>query len=203
MKWKWGLGGLLVLGACGGSTQPLGDVTVGTAGSGNTAGAGGMSLSVGGMSLSVGGTSLSVGGASLSGGSASTLLPSNACEVECVREIFQRSPVLCKLCHNSMGLKSSGLDFASDGFTDRLKDVPARHADLGQGMSAQDCPVGDKLIDSVTPDNSWLLKKIRGLQGNCGTVMPSTGSLGLGQRSCVENYVYCVAAQSWGPDQPG
>ena len=191
MKWKWGLVGLLVLGACGGSTQPLGDVTGGTAGSavsGNTAGAAGISLSVGGTSLTVGG--------------ASTLLPSNECEVACVRELFQTTLTLCKVCHND-SLKFSGLDLASDGFTARLKDIPARHGDLGLGMSAQDCPVGDKLIDSVTPDNSWLLKKIRGLQGNCGTVMPSGAPLGLGQRACLENYVYCVAAQSSGTDQPG
>jgi hypothetical protein len=173
--WKLGLVGLWLVAACGGISQQRGDVTdgaAGAAGRGNTGGAGGMG---------VGGTS--------------TLSPSNACEVACVREIFQSNPTMCKLCHNKIGLESSGLDFASDGFTARLKDVPARHAELAQGMSARDCPIGDKLIDSVTPDDSWLLKKIRGLQGKCGSSMPAAGMLSLGERACLENYVYCVAAQ--------
>lgn len=168
--WKFGLVGLWLVGACGGISQQRGDVTDGAAGAAGRANTGG-----------VGGTS--------------TLSPSNACEAVCVREIFQSNPTMCKLCHNNMGLASSGMDFASDGFTARLKDVPARHADLPPGMSARDCPIGDKLIDSVTPDESWLLKKIRGLQGKCGSSMPAAGMLSLGERACLENYVYCVAAQ--------
>ena len=133
------------------------------------------------------------GGASTAGtsggGSSST-----SCEVPCIVDVFQTQPTLCKLCHTAPpGLKSSGLDLASPGFTARLKDIPAVHGDLGAMMATAMCPTADKLIDTANPANSWLLKKIHGEQGTCGTPMPSTGMLTADQKTCVETYVKCVA----------
>jgi len=122
----------------------------------------------------------------------------SGCETECIRNIFTVQPILCRLCHNNnpggAALTSGGLDLQSDGFTARLKDVPAQHSDIVAPMTAADCPVGDKLIDTANPAESWLLKKIDGQQGNCGTPMPSTGMLSSTQQDCVHNYVACVAA---------
>lgn len=162
----YGLGcGLVGLAiACGGEVRELGDAAAGSTGTAGT-GAG-------------------------SGGSASV---PHVCETACVENIFRQELTLCKLCHGS-ALQSSGLNLELPDVTARLKDVPAKHGDLAMGMTPADCPVGDKLIDSANPEASWLLKKITGQQGNCGTVMPSAGTLSPAQRACIETYVHCVAA---------
>jgi hypothetical protein len=137
------------------------------------------------------GTTTTGGGATA--GTGGTAPAGEPCETACMKEVFQTNQTLCKLCHNNMGLKSAMLDLSSDGYTARLKNVSATHTDLGMGMTAADCPTGDKLIDTTTPANSWLLKKIHNEQGNCGTVMPSTGTLSPAQKTCIETYVACVA----------
>ncbi len=140
-------------------------------------------------------TPAATAGATSTGGMSGTAGASGAsCEVACVNDVFQMQLTLCKLCHTAPpGLKSSMLDLASPGYTARLKDIPAVHGDLAMGMTAADCPKGDKLIDTAAPANSWLLKKIHGEQGNCGTPMPSTGMLTAAQKTCIETYVMCVA----------
>jgi hypothetical protein len=142
-----------------------------------------------------GGTSATTGGAT-TGGSTTGGAPAAGCDTACIKDIFQVQPLLCVLCHNSNAmspLKSSGLDLKSDGFTARLKNIPAMHTDLAMGMTAADCPTGDKLIDTMNPSASWLLKKIEGQQGACGTPMPSTGALSATQKTCMETYIACVA----------
>jgi hypothetical protein len=103
----------------------------------------------------------------------------------------------CKLCHASPGgLTSAGLDLESPNVSARLKDVPAKHTDTSPAGSVPNCPVGDKLIDSANPTESWLLKKLRGQQGECGTSMPQPPTtLTLAELNCMETYVFCVAAQ--------
>jgi len=115
------------------------------------------------------------------------------CDTACIKDILQVQSTLCALCHNNTTLTSSGLDLKSDGFTARLRNIPAKHTDLPAGMTAADCPVGDKLIDTTTPSASWLLKKIEGQQGQCGTPMPSSGMLTATQKTCMETYIACVA----------
>jgi hypothetical protein len=120
------------------------------------------------------------------------------CETACIKDIFQKQVALCKLCHGAMpapaGLQSSGLNLESDGFTDRLKNVAAKHTDLPMGKTT--CPTGDKLIDTSNPSASWLLKKIQGQQNGCGDPMPSAGTLSADQKTCLETYVSCVAGGS-------
>jgi hypothetical protein len=139
----------------------------------------------------------STGGAATAGGAAGGADTGAACEVQCVKDIFQKSPTLCALCHNNnpdmTKLTSAMLDLKSDGFTARLKDVPATHTEIAPPMTNANCPKGDKLIDTSTPSASWLLKKIENQQGDCGTVMPSTSALSMAQKSCLETYVACVA----------
>jgi hypothetical protein len=82
------------------------------------------------------------------------------------------------------------LDMESPGISARLRDQPAAHRGIADGGS---CPRGDKIIDTAHPEDSWLLKKILGQQGTCGTVMPSTGALSLADQACMATYVNCVA----------
>lgn len=113
------------------------------------------------------------------------------CENDCFLSVID-APDGCKICHNQ-NLKSSGLDLESPGLTGRLKDIVATHADRATPANPEDCPIDDKLIDTKDVGASWLLKKIRGQQGLCGTSMPQLGSLSEPQRACVAEYVTCVA----------
>jgi hypothetical protein len=112
----------------------------------------------------------------------------DACEVACVKKVFQTAQLPCTLCHNPM-TKSSELDLTGDGFTARLKGQPAKHLDA-KGT----CPSGDKLIDVDDPTKSWLLKKVKGEEADCGDPMPNP-ALGGMDLVCVETYVYCVAGK--------
>ena len=143
------------------------------------------------------GTTSTGGGATAGTGTGGGTSPAT-CETDCVKDIFQKQQVLCKLCHQAKaapdGLQSAGLNLEADGFTDRLKNVPAKHTDLPMGKT--ECTAGDKLIDTANPSASWLLKKIQGKQGNCGDPMPSSGMLSATQKTCMETYISCVAGGS-------
>lgn len=68
------------------------------------------------------------------------------------------------------------------------------HGDLPSPTVASDCGPDDLLIDSQDVEASWLLKKVRGQQGRCGTAMPPTGALDDRQQACIAEFVSCVAA---------
>lgn len=118
-----------------------------------------------------------------SGGGGSTIA---ACETSCVTTIFTTQ---CKICHGSTTKLSGTLDLETMGVSARLKDKPAEH----MGSTPGPCPTGDKLIDSATPANSWLLKKVTDMQGTCGTVMPAPTALPAADQTCLTTYVNCVA----------
>jgi len=107
-----------------------------------------------------------------------------------VNQLFQKDQQPCLFCH-SASTHLGDLDLESPGYTARLKDVAAKHT--GISGSTDECPTGDKLIDTVTPANSWFLKKIHDEQKSCGTVMPQVGMLTPAQKTCLETYVACVA----------
>jgi hypothetical protein len=129
-------------------------------------------------------------GSGTTGGSTSTAGTSSGaeCESACFKTIVGST---CKSCHGKL-LKIAGkLDFENDGVTGRLKNQPAEHLAVTPGAT---CPSGDKLIDTTTPANSWLLKKIKNEQGDCGTIMPSTPPpLTADQIKCFEDFVACVS----------
>jgi len=81
----------------------------------------------------------------------------------------------------------------SRGLIGRLKDVRATHGALPSATVVNDCGTDDLLIDSHDVDSSWLLKKIRGQQGRCGTAMPPSGLLGDSEQACIARFVTCVA----------
>ena len=120
------------------------------------------------------------GGSGMVGGGAE-------CESACLKALIADT---CKTCHGK-ALKLAGtLDMESDGLTARLKNKPAEHPMPGAGAM---CPTGDKLIDTMTPANSWLLKKVSGQQGTCGSAMPSGDGLAGADLTCFQTYVACVA----------
>ena len=125
-------------------------------------------------------------GTSGSGGSGMTA----SCLTPCVTAVINATGTGCKTCHG-VAIKLAGtLDMETAGLDARLKDKPAEHPGLPAGTA---CPSGDKLIDSATPANSWLLKKVTNMQASCGTVMPSSGVLSAADQACFTTYVNCVA----------
>lgn len=134
------------------------------------------------------GTAGSTGGGVTAGTGGTGGMPASgaSCESTCMTSIIDTT---CKVCHGK-ALKIAGtLDLETAGYTDRLKNKPAEHP----SVDASACPTGDKLIDTETPANSWLLKKVSNQQGTCGTVMPATPPLTSDQLSCFQTYVSCVA----------
>jgi hypothetical protein len=135
------------------------------------------------------------GGSASTGGSAPTAgtatggtSPSASCEVACVNDLFQNGS-LCVACHMSPN-PLGGIDLKSPDYTSRLKNQPVTFPTVTDKSS---CPTGAKLIDTATPADSWLLKKIHGQQGACGSSMPVGGTLTADQTTCLEMYVACVA----------
>lgn len=117
-----------------------------------------------------------------------------SCETDCLKTIINMQGNGCKTCHGAMiKLDMGTLDMESAGLSARLKDEPSAHKGL---TDTSGCPTGDKIIDSTNPANSWLLKKINGQQGTCGTPMPSVGTLTAADKMCFETFVNCVAGGS-------
>lgn len=154
-----------------------------------------------GLSVGCGGVTRSNGdgdgaGATDDGSGNETTTPTvpsldEACRSECF-DAFMRRATSCKLCHGT-SLKSAGLDWETPGVAARLKDVPAKHTEIEPPTTQ--CPVGDKLIDSTNVNQSWILKKLNGQQGACGSAMPATGPLSSDDLACMTSWVGCVAAQ--------
>jgi hypothetical protein len=123
-------------------------------------------------------------GGTATGGTATGGTPGGAtCESTCMTNVLKG----CTSCHGE-ALKLGMLDLQTAGYTARLKDQPATHA---EAMGT--CPTGDKLIDSANPMNSWLLKKVSSQHGDCGDAMPLGAGLAGDDLKCVQDYVSCVA----------
>jgi hypothetical protein len=133
------------------------------------------------------------GGLPESGGQKPRPTPRGKCETDCLLSVFDEHSAGCGLCHNQTA-KFAGLDLASPGVTARLAGVPAQHRDVPEGAS---CPVGDKLVDPNAPGTSWLLAKIRGQAGTCGSAMPPGAPVSLEERKCIEAFVFCVALNTY------
>ncbi len=145
----------------------------------------------GGSGVSGSGTGGTAAGGSAAGGTAAggTAAGGSAmgssCESDCMATVLKS----CTICHGA-SLKFAMLDLEAAGYTARLKDVPATHGDI---MGTPNCPASAKLIDSATPAESWLLKKVSSKEGDCGDPMPQGTGLTGDNLKCVEDYVSCVA----------
>ncbi len=122
------------------------------------------------------------------GGGVST----SRCEVECVPSAFKAK---CNLCHGKATQLGGPLDLETPGFTARLKDQPSTHQGIVPPPPAGACPEGDRLIDTANMSESWLLKKLNGSFGNCGTAMPQALVLTPEEHACLNEYVACVAGE--------
>lgn len=193
------LGATLGLAACI-ETASLG---AGPEGAGGEVGTGDAPPGTGGTSAgSVGGGLVGAGGGAAegavaggSGGTAGTLGTDLSCDVE---EVLLRSCGRAG-CHSASSMVA-GLDLASPGVQTRLIDVPATHQDItcpnpdGGALPVPCVPAScpdAKLIDLAHPENSWLLKKLAGEQGDCGEQMPLLpGILTESERTCLEEWLY-------------
>jgi hypothetical protein len=115
-------------------------------------------------------------------------------------------------CHSTVD-RYGGLDFTEPGrVAAQLVDKVATHGDIGcngpgtpfrtctpDELVAKGCPPNTLLIDSANPEESWILKKLRGQQGMCGDQMPispgNTPSNGWNSErlACYEDWIYEMA----------
>jgi hypothetical protein len=131
----------------------------------------------------------STGGSGTSGGAAT----GSECESACMAAIIKAT---CKTCHGTAAKLGGTLDMESPGYAARLKDHPSEHEAVAPGAM---CPTGDKLIDTMKPADSWLLKKVMGQQGTCGTPMPVGTPLTTADQMCFQTFVSCVAPGGTAP----
>jgi len=164
-----GTGGLLILAGCPANLEDPGRFNV-------------PGLSLGGGSPGGGGSSPTGGGTSMGG--ATTVVPAPGCATDA----FKAS---CVMCHaKTLGPLSAGLDLESDNVAQRLVNVAAMHQQAEPTMCSP-----AKLIDPVVPANSWLLAKVNGTQGGCGSPMPLTGTaLTADQKNCISMFVMSEAS---------
>jgi hypothetical protein len=125
----------------------------------------------------------------------------------CLANIFsaKQPPGKCagNGCHSAGGTLALGgnLDLTSPGVGARLVNATATHAgvDLDGGAT---CPPA-KLIDTANPAASWLLVKINGSQGTCGSAMPQVGTLTSAEKKCISDYVMMAATGGGGAPSGG
>lgn len=99
------------------------------------------------------------------------------------------------VCHSAGAMPAGGLDLTSPNVAARLINVPATHGDIDFDGGGVTCPMA-KLIDTSNPSASWLLIKINGTQGTCGSAMPQVGTLTSAEKTCIQNYVTTVSADA-------
>jgi hypothetical protein len=101
-------------------------------------------------------------------------------------------------CHRPPTLVS-GLNLTPDsGLVSRLKDVPAKHGDIlcppdSNVCVPATCDPSALLVNSASPDKSWILAKLRGTQNGCGDQMPSM-EYDPAKEQCLEKMVNAIAA---------
>ena len=134
------------------------------------------------------------GGSASSGGSATIVASAGAdnsnqvVAPDCVVAFFG---LKCsgQVCHTPGGSSFSSPDLTSPNVAARLVDVPAVHPGIPPGTL---CPTGDKLIDTANRSESWLLKKVLGNVGECGSAMPQIGIATADETSCLQHWIEIV-----------
>lgn len=201
---------LITLGGCSSSNEPT-DSAGGTGGTGSAGmpGSGGSAPATGGSGASGGsagaaagsGNSGNSGGSSGSGTAAMQPVPTVP---NCNVGATLSNTCATFGCHKGP-YASAGLELTPDmGFVGRVKDVTATHSQIicaDTGLTCATipaaCPTGDKIIDSATPANSWMLHKIQGTQNGCGDPMPAPSSnlsLSDADKQCLATLITEIAA---------
>jgi hypothetical protein len=114
----------------------------------------------------------------------------------CVTQLFSVASAKCStaVCHLA-GSTSNSLDLSSSNVAMRLINVNATHDGVDLDGGGVTCPTA-KLIDTSTPAASWLLVKINGMQGSCGSQMPLIGSITSTDKACLTNWVDSLASDA-------
>jgi hypothetical protein len=99
-------------------------------------------------------------------------------------------------CHTGR-VPAADLDLGSPRVTERLLDVPSTHLDIDLDGIPPECPTGDLLVNTRSPGESWMLKKIREEQGACGDPMPAipTG-FGDEEKACLESWILSLQSDA-------
>jgi len=99
-------------------------------------------------------------------------------------------------CHSGR-VPAADLDLASSRVLDRLLDQPSTHLDIDPDGIPPECPTGDLLVDTQNPEESWMLKKLRDEQGECGDPMPAipTG-FDDEELSCLESWILSLQSDA-------
>jgi hypothetical protein len=95
----------------------------------------------------------------------------------------------------------------NDGLAARVKDVPAQHLNIqcsATGAPYMECipttcpaPGAVLLVNSNTPDASWMMSKVRNMTPGCGTPMPATDgytTANAANEGCIEAIIHAIAA---------
>lgn len=165
-------------------------------------------LGVGGSGPGTGGTGPSTGGTggNATGGTSGTGMLNVVCDGGADYVVTLNQNCATSGCHR--GTRAvAGLNLVPDAdLVTRLKDVSPTHGDIdcGTGGVFMPCvpatcpPPGDALlVDSASPDDSWLLRKINGTHGVCGDTMPiPPGDKNYDdiRKACLDKLVRAIAA---------
>ncbi|HTQ04020.1 MAG TPA: hypothetical protein VMI54_09190 [Polyangiaceae bacterium] len=182
---------LLTLGGCSGTTND----TAPPAGTGGTTAAAAGKGGSAGSAVTAGGSAGSAG-TGVAGSSGQQLV------VNCTGTTYQAALSNCTLagCHSAI-YPASGMNLTPDsGLVGRLKDVPAKHADIFCEDIMADCtpatcpaPGQALLVNSTDYTQSWILKKIAPGDPMCGSGMPGTAYKNSNDMACIQAMVQAIA----------
>jgi hypothetical protein len=140
-------------------------------------------------SLTPGGASGAMGGGTGVGGAGPTQ-PGLNVDTACLTAIFSKSCAV-PACHFAPATLAAHLDLSSPNVNTRLIDVVATHENADPKTG---CVADQKLIDSASPDQSWLVQKLTTDGKTCGSTMPIGTPLSATDTACFTKYAQDVAA---------
>jgi hypothetical protein len=196
-----------------GGTGGVGGAAGGVGGSGGVGGTIGAAPGVGGAAPGVGGAPGGLGGTAGGVGGSSDYfgdyVPSCDLQVALSKSCARTG------CHSAIDHYADLNFFDIPGIPAMLLDQPATHGDINcaqPGMPFRECmpselpatcPPNALLLDSANPENSWVLRKLRGDE-SCGDAMPlppgNSVSNGWNEarRLCLEDYFLWIAKSKAG-----
>jgi hypothetical protein len=176
-------------------------------------GTGGTGPGTGGTGPATGGTAGSGTAGSGTAGSGTAGTGGGMLEVTCdgvdYVEVMNKNCAVNSGCHKATGarLGVADLNLTPDaGLVMRLKDMPAGFKEIDCGAPGPymecipaGCPTasGALLVNSLNPDESWILKKLNATHGECGFEMPQspgTTDFDAVRKACVEKVIRAIAA---------
>lgn len=190
---------LALLGSSCAAEAPTSTVSGGT---GGTAGSAGASAGTAGASAGTAGTT--GGTAGTTGGTAGTAGGGSAgAPPTCGYAAIIQNSCALTACHDTMYNRAE-LDFKTPGYEQRIVNAPATFTEITCPDPAggvlpvpcmpASCPQGALLINTTTPSESWMLKKLQGVHGDCGDAMPlPPGKVTAEEKACLESWIHYLA----------